>query len=109
MFDDEIKGISRFLYALGFPLALFAIAGLFSVGIAVWRGEISRQSKSLLLGVFLIAVCGVFWYLPKIYRRVIWDGDKWIWSFSFGAVVGTLISLAAAYFSGTWLWPLFNN
>jgi len=105
--EDTTSDVFKFLNTLGFPISVIALAGAFSVGAAIWRGEISRQSKPLLLGVFLIAVSAVFWYTPKIYRRVMWDGERWRWGFSFWSLVGVFISGVIAFYSGKWFWALF--
>ncbi len=109
MLNDEMKGVARFLYALGFPLGLLAIVGAFSVGLAVWYGEISLSSKRLLLGIFLVSVSGFFWYLQRIYRTVAFIDEKKVKAFSFGALIGSFITAIAMYASWVLLWPLLSN
>src|SRR5947209_496193 len=109
-FDDEIKGIVKYLYILGFPISLFAIAGAFSVGLAIYQGEISFGSKRLIFGAFLISFSIFAWNLPQIYRRnVFYDGEKWHHNFKFSALIWTLGFGVATYFLGVMLLPMLKQ
>jgi hypothetical protein len=98
----------KFLNLLGFPISLFAIVGAFSVGMAVFHGEISFSSKRLIFGSFLISFSIFAWNLPRIYRATFYDGEKWHRHFSISAFIWTVGFGTATFFLGQILLPMLR-
>jgi len=109
MLDEELKGVSRYMTLLGFPLGIIALLGAFTFGYAVFLGEISLTSKRLLLGSLLMSVSTFLWYVGRIYPVVMYDDFTERRAFSFGALVGTGLSGVAVFYCVKWLWPLMIN
>jgi hypothetical protein len=107
--DDEVKGFSRFLFGwLGFPLGLVALSGAFSLGVAIFRDEISLSSRRLVLGTFLISFSAFAYHLPTIYSAVISDQDKIYRRFRFSSLVWAILFGAITWLSGRLLWHLMT-
>src|SRR5262245_46240483 len=109
MADDDMKGLARYLlYAFGVPSGLFAVGGVFSIGMAIYRGNISLGDKQFVLGAFLLSVAFSLWQLPKIFFRSYYDLNerKQHWAFSWTALFWTAVSVAAAYYLGLLLYPM---
>ncbi|SRR6266568_7883995 len=76
MATDEIKGLARFFYVLGFPAGIISAAGCFAFALGLWRGEVDFTNKRLILGVFLF-VSGVFLHhLPRMFGFYLADRDE---------------------------------
>jgi hypothetical protein len=88
---DEVRGISKFFYPLGFPLGAIGVLGSFSVAFAIAQDQISLDNRRFVFGALLISVTGFGHFLPKIYRASFYDAgvEKWRKHFSLGALVWT--------------------
>jgi hypothetical protein len=108
--EDEAKGIARFLFGwLGFPLGPIAVLGVFSVGMAIFQGEISFGSKRLVFGALLISFCGFASHLPMIIRRGVYhEGERRRWLFGLSGLrplIWTVVFGAATYLLARILYP----
>ncbi len=106
---DDIKGVVRYLYELGFPVGLFAAIGAFAVGMAIFQGDISLSNKRFVLGAFLVSVAISAWHIPQIYAVGLIQGGKAYRYFKFAALVWTLIFGAAAFCLGRLLLPMLRQ
>jgi len=107
--EDETKGIARLLFGLGFPLGLIAIVGVFSLGMAIFHGEIDLNSKRLVLGAFLISFSASVYHLPRIYAATYFDGTRWHRFFSPSSLIWGVGFGIAAYFLGLRLLHLMRQ
>lgn len=115
MATDEIKGLARFFYVLGFPAGIISAAGCFSFALGLWRGEVDFGNKRLILGAFLF-VTGVFLqHLPNVFGFYLIDRDeahglgRIRTYFSFRNFVGVLVYGFLVYKSGRLLWLLLHS
>src|SRR5262249_61409802 len=82
MVDDYMNRIESFLLkALGVASVLVAIGGVYSMGMAIFRGHISLSDKQFLIGAFLLSVAFFLRQPPKILCRGGFDHDqqKMVW------------------------------
>jgi len=112
MADDNMNGIASFLLkALGVASVLFALGGVCSMGIAIYRNHISLSDKYFLLGAFLLSVAFFLRESPKILYSGGYDHNeqKWLWVFSWTALFWTAVSGAAACYLGLSLYPMIRQ
>ena len=106
MTDNDIKGVTRYLYALGFPVGLFAAIGTFAMGVAIYQGDISLRNKRFVLGAFLVSIAISVWHVPKIYAAgLVQDGNVYR-QFKLDALVWVVIFGVAAFYFGHLLLPM---
>lgn len=109
---DEIKGVARVLYALGFPIGLIAVVGAFSIGMAIFQGEISFTSKRFVLGAALLSFSMFALHFSKVYRpSAVFNrsDDKVKWVFSWSALFWVLCFGLSTYYLGTLLIPMLKK
>jgi len=112
MVDDYMNRIESFLLkALGVASVLVAIGGVYSMGMAIFRGHISLSDKQFLIGAFLLSVAFFLRQPPKILCRGGYDHDeqKWLWVFSWTALFWTVASGALVYYLGSLLYPMIRQ
>ena len=108
MSTDEIKGVVRFFYILGFPAGVIALAGCLSFALGVWREDIALTNKRIVFGCALFSLAVALYRLPRIVGSYQDEFNKRRWVFSFKDFVGAVIYGAAAYVSWHWLWRLLH-
>jgi len=106
--DSALGSISGFL-RLGFPVGLLAPLGIFCIGLAAYRNDISLDSKLLFFGVFSFCIGSFMYYLERI---VEWAGytesGKTLRRYKFGALLGAVVCALGSFYSGKVLWHLLH-
>ncbi len=105
-------GAGRFL-VLGFPLGLLAYLGVFCLGFAAYRSELSLSSKLFAFGAFSFCLSCSMWYLGRIYP--IYYANRYGEEFrrltrsSIVGIIGFLLFGAASFYFGKLLWALLHS
>jgi hypothetical protein len=108
----SMNGIESFLLkALGIASVLAAIGGVYPTGMAIYRNHISLSDKQFLFGAFLLSVAFFLRQPHKILCRggYDYDGQKWLWAFSWTALFWSVASGALAYYLGHLLYPIIRQ
>jgi hypothetical protein len=112
MLEDEMTGLSKLLHGLGYPSSILVALGAFTFGVGIFQSDISLTNRKLLAGLLLIAIGMFLWYAPRIIRTYAVGDHLGNWKsyrqFSFGALVGAVLSAAAIYYLGRSLWLLLQ-
>jgi len=106
--SDEVKGVVRFFYILGFPSGVIALAGCLSFGLGVWREEVTLNNKRIILGAALFSMAIFLHRLPRILGTYRDHNEHRRVAFSFKDLMGAVVYGALAFVTWRWLWHLLH-